>query len=126
MQYNVLLVLMLVSLNVISFLLLDVRKRFNVNKQKLWLAFAVLLCGVIIFLLFNSGEYLLMPFYISICLFCLLGVKFLMFRFFPRKKNVDKVTRIIGKMIDLYFMPFFVLHASIMQCMYLLVWNALI
>ena len=96
------------SLNIGSFLLLDVSKKFNVNKKKLLVGFAVLVCGVISFLLFDSQERAVMSFYISVCLFGSLGLKFLMFKLFPPKETQIRGVRIVRKIIDSYFMPIFV------------------
>jgi len=122
-MYDILLALLLVSLNIGSFLLLDVSKRFNVNKNKLSVGFVVLLCGVVSFLLVDSRERVVMSFYISVCLFGCLGLKFLMFKLFPPKETQSRGVRIVRKIIDSYFMPIFVLQMSVLQCMYLLLWG---
>jgi hypothetical protein len=123
---DLLFALLLVCLNLSTFLLMSVNLKIKVkvDKKKLGMFFILLLIIVIAFIIFNPERYLA-SFYMSAALIALFGIRFLIYKFLsPPPETEDKRRQVARNIFDSVFFPLFVIFFSFAQCMSLLVWNS--
>lgn len=123
---NIIFAFLLIGLNILLFLLLNVNFKIdiNINKKRLLVLLFPVIVVIIVFLIVNPEKYRV-TFYMSAALFCLMSLRFIMYKLLSLPpENENKGRRILRKIFDSVLFPIFVLFISFAQCMFLFVWNS--
>jgi hypothetical protein len=123
---NFIFALLLVSLNISTFLLFAVNPRITIARDKKLLSVStgVLLTIVIGFVFFGPPKYL-GTFYMSAAIFTLFGLRFLIAKFLSVPlESEPKQRQLVKNFFDTVLFPVIMLFFCIIQCLSLLVWNS--
>ena len=122
---NFIFALLLISVNVGVFLLLDSNLKISIkiDKRRVMLLLVPIIVLVVILLVLNPDEYR-MSFYMSAALATMMILRLAIYKLATIESGNDNHSnRIVRRFFNTVVFPFFVVFISFAQCMYLLVWH---
>jgi hypothetical protein len=123
---DIIFALLLIGFNIVLFFLMDMNFNVNalINKKRLLILLVVILVAVIIFFASDPEKYRA-TFFMSLSLFLVMGLRFIIYKFLaPPPENDTQGGRILRKFFDRFLFPFFLFFISFGQIMFLFVLNS--
>ncbi len=114
--------LLIIGVNILVFLLFNIRERVTVKKRKLFLPLAVMLAVLVVLLAQNHERYIV-NFNSVIALILLMVVRAVLYKVSSIHPKDDVRLKVIWNFFDAYVFPFFFIFFSVAQCIILILIN---